>query len=333
MKINIYPYIATLALFINTVLAECPDTESCEDKCECAWHFQQEILFWTAYEDGLQFTNKPSDVLTTSDFTTTRTVDPSFNWEYGTRLKFGYTVPCTPWTFYLSWTYMPSKATGNKSVNSDSPDFEGFFPIWSMSPDTLPGDYVSSASSRWHLHTNIIDLDSQYSLCFCDRLTVSPLFGLRCAILHQKLHVKYTGGSFFNGFDDNSMRNRFTGGGPRFGITGNYYLCRGFSIVGLAAITPMYGHYDISHCESYLNETRFEEHHTENRLAMSYDYQIGMQWKGKALESLPNMVLSFAWEGHLFTNQNRLFRGNYGFFRTNRDLLLQGVTLSASFCF
>lgn len=306
----------------------------CCEPQPCSWHFKKELLWWTADEDGLEFATRHSDVLTTNDFRTKHLHDPDFHWEYGFRLQGGYTPACSLWTFSLSWANITNKATGTLSGNSGAPDFEGIFPIWSMSPNTLIGDYTSTAKLHWHLTTNIIDLDAEYgNFCFWNRLNLVPQVGLRCAILHQKLRVKYEGGTFFSGVDDNVMRNRFIGFGPRFGGSGSYYLFKGISLQGLIAGTPMYGHFYTSHREFYLENKQFTDSHTLNRFVMSFDYKIGVQWQGKTLDCWPDVILAAGWEGHTFYRQNQMERGDYGFFKKDRDLTLEGWTFSASFCF
>jgi hypothetical protein len=291
------------------------------------------MLYWTAYEEGLGFTDKSSYILTTDNFTNTSLIKPDFHWEYGFRLQGGYTPPCSSWTYKLGWTYLASKATGQHNVDSNAPSFLGIFPIWSMSPNILEGDYVSTSKMRWYLHTNLIDFVSQYSFNFFECLKVCPLLGIRCAILNQKLHTEYSGGTFASGVCDDIMRNRFVGVGPRLGADATWNMGWGFSLYGLVAGTPMYGWYHISHKDEYLEAELFKRVSNVNQLAVSVDGQIGLQWKGKVLKNWPAFNVMLSWEEHVFFNQNRLYRGEYDFFKKDRDLILQGITLSVSFCF
>lgn len=307
-------------------------TNCCASTC-CEWTCSKEALYWTSEEDGLSYANKPSNILTTDDFTKTGLVHPNFHWEYGFCLQGGYAPHNSPWSYKIAWTYLASKATAAQYVDSDSPTWLGSFPVWSMAPSTLPGDYVSSSRMRWYLHTNIIDLDVKYAYCGFDNLILSPQIGLRCAILNQKLHVVYEGGSFFSGPDDNLMRNRFLGVGPRVGLNGEYCLGYGFSIRAFAAVAGMYGHYRDSHREEYIETSIFSQSSTSNHLAVSFDYRAGLAWKGKIFSCWPNVDVMISWDGHEFFNQNRMYRGNLGFFKKDRNLTLEGVTLSAFFCF
>lgn len=304
-----------------------------EDDDSKNWHCKKEILVWYATEEGLEYTNKPSNVLTTTDFTRTKLVRPHFSEAVGVRVAAGYSPSCIPWIFSLSWTYFCSDASGSRQFNSGPPNFQGIFPVWSMSPDTLAGDYVSTAKLRWNQESNIIDFDAQYNLYSGKRLTINPFISLRCAIIYQQLHVKYSGGTFFSGEDSNRMRNNFAGVGPRLGTGASYYLCRGFSLQGLVAFAALYGQFHTRHRESYLDASRFRLSNTHNNVTFSADYRIGIQWESSKFEAWPDLVLGLSWETHVFYRQNQMYRGNFDFFKRDRDLTLQGLTITALLCF
>lgn len=327
----LFSFLTSLVLFAipTHILAYFPD-KSC---CDSTWYLQNELLFWTAHEGGLEYTTHKTNILDHDNFTKKNLIHPDFHWDYGFRLTGGYSPACSPWDYSISWANISLKATGVKRAKPGEPDFEGIFPVWSMSPDTLKGDYVARAKSKWILHTNIIDMTVRRTFCFFHRLQLNPILGLRCAILNQKLHAKYSGGTFFNGTDDNIARNRFVGVGPRFGADGSYHLFKRISLHGLFAATPFYGHFKTSHKEHYLRVNRFEQSNEFNRLNWCLDYDIGLQWEGKTLDCWPDVLLALSWEGHTFFNQNRMHRGDHGFFHRNRNLTLKGWTFLATFSF
>lgn len=301
---------------------------------EDGWNFSASLLYWHAHEQGLGYTNKPADVLTTDDFTKNSIINPSFKSEWGFRLGTDYTMCNLSWTFQAYWTYLKSRADGKKSFNSGAPEFLGIYPVWSMGPDTLESDYVSSASSKWHLRTNIIDLNAQYNCpCLWYKLDLNPFLGLRGVSLNQKFRAKYKGGTFFSGEDVNTLQSRCYGIGPRFGINVDYYLDCGFSIFGRAAVAPLYARFHIKQHETYLERTRFHRSFTNDNFVLSTDYEIGLRWKGKPTYCLPCIVLDIAWEGQEFFFANRFHRGRFHFFAKDRSLFLQGLTLSAALDF
>jgi len=327
-------YFFTLNLFFCFIFPSlfCQESDN-PSPCPCPWYLKKEVLYWTTHEDGLEYTTKSSNVLTTDNFTTKSLIHPTFHWEYGFRIQCGYKPAQNPWEFMATWTSLASKATGSQTENSSSPDFRGIFPVWSMSPDTLASDYASTASMHWLLDTTIIDVDALYLLCDWDSLQITPIIGLRGAILNQKLHVKYSGGTFFDGIDDNIMRNKFSGGGPKFGFSGKYLICPKISFIGLATIAPLYGHFDTSHREFYLDTQRFSQNAVIDHFVLSCDFRVGLEWKGKILECMPEVALALSWEGHDFFRQNKLYRGTFDFFKKDRDLILEGWTLYWTMCF
>jgi len=328
-----------------------------------------EALFWIANESGLGFTNEPANVLSTDNFTSNPVFDPSFEWEWGFRLGGGYIQDQRHWGYEVFWTNLKAKAHGQKSFNSGAPDFEGSFPIWSIGPDTLVGDYVSSSSSSWHLTMNLVDLNAQYRFClgkcgrspceavsplkrkqlfanrkkkgcieeakppdyepWFDRVDLIPFIGIRMVILDQSLSARYEGGTFFSGVDLNSLECDYWGGGPRLGLIANYFMAYGTSLFGRAALAPLYGRFDLKDRETYLDAVRFDRSNVLHHWLLSVDFAAGVSWKGAVIDDWMFVILGAAYEGQAFIRGNRFFRGPF-FFHKIRNLLLQGLTMSAA---
>ena len=296
------------------------------------WDLSADLLYWKAYEQGIAYTNKPSDVLTTDNFTKKQAINPKFGWDQGFRIGTDYTLCTAPWSLQGYWTYFETKTHGKKSFNSGPPEFLGIYPIWSQ--NSLSSDYVSSASFHWRLHLNLLDINMQYALsCFSDSLALKPFLGIRGAFLNQKLHADYAGGTFFSGVDINLLRNRYYGAGPRLGLNAHYALTCGFSVIGRVAIAPLFGSFRIKQWETYLESSRFHRSTTKHHLLLSTDGALGIQWKGVFAECLPCMTLVLAWEGQLFSRVNQFRRPHSHFFKKSRSLFQQGVTLSAGLDF
>jgi len=320
-----------LALLIAPQIAfsYCPQTD------KVGWSFSDALLYWEAYEHGLGFTTKPSDILTTDDFTHKKVVNPTYKWQWGFRLGAGYTMCDRLWTFQGYWTHLDSRAHGDKSVNSDAPDFQGIFPVWSLSDDTLASDYVSAANTSWRLHTNIADIQAEYNWMglLCDKLTVMPFLGLRGVGLTQSMKVKYAGGTFFTGVDINKLHSRYYGGGIRGGVNLDYYLTCGFSLFGRAAVAPLFGVEHLHLREKYFHTERYFHTSEKYKFMLSTDYQIGVRWKGLVLDNWPYFILSASWEGQEFFFANQFTRSRFNFFSKHRGLFLQGLTLDATIDF
>ncbi len=267
-------------LLIISFLAFQTASSNCPQIGQFGAHFSEEFLYWVGNEKGLGFTNHSANVLTTDDFTHNSVINPTFKWDFGFRLGGGYTQSNCQWSYQTYWTYLRSKAETQKSVNSGSPDFLGIYPIWSMGPDTLAGDYVSSASSSWRLFMNMIDLIAQYnSSCFFNRLILMPFLGGRGVSLSQKLTAQYSGGTFFNGVDHNVLHSSYLGAGPRLGLNADCYLAYGLSLFGRAAAAPIFGRFHIKQRETYLGNLRFSRSTVKHRLLLGADFAAGLRWK------------------------------------------------------
>lgn len=296
------------------------------------WNVTGALLYWYGKEQGIGFTNKPAKILTTDVFTHHSVINPSSHWKPGFRLGIGYNKESRRWSFRGEWIYLESEASGKKNVNSGAPEFLGTYPIWSMGPDTLKGDYTSSSSSHWHLFTNILDLYAQYS-CLHHRFELMPFAGIRGAFLSQKLKAKYSGGTFFSGADVNTLRSYYDAGGPRFGINGEYYIAYGLILFGRGAVAPLFGNILIKQKEAYLESKRFHRSSTHYHFVLSTDYAIGLKWQRAAIKDKLCTALSVAWEGEEFFYANSFYRGPHHFFVKNRHLFLQGATLTLALDF
>ncbi len=298
------------------------------------WGVTGELLYWYAHEQGIGYTNRPADVLTTDNFTKGSVVRPSFEWELGFRLGTGYMLKDCQWTFQADWTSLKSQAGGHRKVDSGAPEFLGSYPIWSMGPDTLVGDYISSASVKWHLSTNIVDLYAQYNYsCFHERLTLMPFLGIRGAFLNQKLKAKYAGGTFFTGIDVNTLHSHYASGGPRLGLTVDCYLIYGLGLFGQGAVTPLFGSIHVRQKEQYLGKERFHRSREGYHFVLSTDYAVGLKWQRLVLQKQLGVTLSAAWEGQEFFYANSFYRGSRHFFSDTRHLFLQGVTFTIALDF
>lgn len=293
------------------------------------WNPTGSFLYWYAKEQGIGYTNEPANVLTHDNFTSNSVINPSFSWEPGLRLGLGYTKSNRRWSFRTEWIYLPSKADGSKRVNSGAPNFAGTYPIWSMGPDTLVGDYVSSSSSHWHLVSNILDVYAQYhSPCFFRCLELLPFVGARGSFLNQKLKVKYSGGTFFNGIDVNTLHSHYHAAGPRVGLDAECFIAYGLCLFGRGAASPLFGDIFMKQKEMYLARERFHRSHDHYHFVLSTDYAFGLKWQREAIRKKLYTTLSVAWEGELFFYANSFYRGPHHFFSDNRHLFLQGLTFT-----
>ena len=300
-----------------------------------------DVLYWKPWEKALVATNKKSNVFVTDNFTKKHVLHPDFNWDPGYRISSGYLFCSNRWTVEGSWTHLTSDVSQHRSSHGSA--FEGMFPIWSLSDDVIPGDYVFESNLKWKFTFNILDLTFERYLKPWSRLELNPFVGLRSAWIKQNGDIVYEGGMFLigilqpgislNGADLIKMKNNYWGIGPRIGLDPRFILGNGFSINATAAIAGLYGFFTIAQKERYLERTRFSHHAHLNRFRAIGDLALGLQWKALFHEQTYALTLKADWEYHIFFHQFELKKDHFGLVPGNRNLSTQGVVFSGRFDF
>lgn len=302
---------------------------------------EADVLYWKPWERVLVATNKKSDVFTTDNFTKNSAIHPNFDWSLGYRVSGGHNFASNLWDVVGSWTHFSSHVSQHRSTHDSA--FLGMFPIWSLSEDVIPGDYVFESDLKWKLSISLLDLQFGRDLQVLKWLDLEPFFGLRSAWIRQSGIVLYEGGMFLigilepgislNGTDQIKMRNNYWGMGPRTGIAPRIILGKGFSLEGNAAFSGLYGVFNVRQKETYLDTTRFYRHKHLNRFRWICDFSAGVQWKVPSHHQRYALTLKTDWEYHIFFDQFELKRDRFGLVSKNRDLYTQGVTFSGRFDF
>lgn len=303
-----------------------------------------DLLYWIAHEEALVLTNKTSPVFTTSDFTIAPVLHPQFNWNLGFRLGFGFSPDCSPYEAALEWVYYQTNVRQKRLTNSNDltnvNGQEGMFPIWALSDDIIAGDYVSDAFLNWGITLNMIDLTfGQTMLCF-ECLEIYPYIGLRGAWINQNAHIRYEGGIFLydiieggvsrNGIDFIRMKNNFWGVGPRIGIEPRLYFCNGFSLFGNAAISGLGGAFYVKQTERFVDFERFAYNKNSACIRGIADLAAGISFERNFCNDSYSIRWELSWEYHIFLSQLQLKRDAFHLISSNRNLSVQGVTLSGS---
>ena len=294
------------------------------------------LLYWKPWERALVATNKESDVFTTVDFTKASVVHPHFEWDWGYRISSGYLFPSHLWDVEGSWTHFASRVSQHRS--SHGSPFIGMFPIWSLADDVIPGDYVFESNLKWKITLNILDLQFGRYLKTREWFDLKPYFGVRSAWIKQHGEITYEGGMFLigivepgvsmNGTDFINMKNNYWGIGPRVGATPRFILGRGFSLRADAAISGLYGYFNIRQKETYLDTTRFSYHKEPSRFRWIADAAAGIEWKKLFDRERYALSLQADWEYHLFFRQFELKKDDFDLVPDGRNLSAQGITFS-----
>jgi hypothetical protein len=171
---------------------------------------------------------------------------------------------------------------------------------------------------------------------------------LRTAWVNQKYNVDYS--TLFDVDSDvvldsysTDMKNDYWGIGVRGGLDTQWGLGAGFSIYGNAALSILYGFFDVHDTESYVDAvgvagTLIAEKNSFRAGRAITDLQLGLRWDTNFSNERFHFGILAGWEHHMFFSQNQLMRfvdgDTVGMFIQNQgDLDFQGWTIAARFDF
>jgi hypothetical protein len=337
---------ALLVTATGYVNADCAQDACCpvqEDCCSApCWggkgYISADLLIWKAHQDGFGCGCTPHaiDNFITSDGEVISKTngdgrDPHFKWDPGFRLGAGYEFACQPWEVAVYWSHFHTRNRDHGHHHSDN-----YF--------------------RWKLDYNVVDVILGRKVKN-EAFTLLPFVGVRIAKIQQK--VRSSSESAFNTFLDTGSfssssssfssdfssspdttefftnrghtRQKFYGVGPLLGVELGWSFGCGWSAFGYAAVSSLYGHFDIrSHgFSTFLGGTTLcDEHCRQHSNQIATDFAVGIRWK-QIVKSCychdVEILYQFALEQHRYYNQNRI--GDYG------DLCLDGFSFSAGFAY
>lgn len=288
------------------------DEQCCEPCCNSCGYVAVDLLFWRAFESGLDICvpNSTSDIVNTSDGTVISTfsgtgLDPNFRWSPGFRLTIGRDLPCNNWDIALSWTHFHSNARGS----NNSHEF-----LWNVNFDT-------------------IDLIAAYETNFCI-FTLRPFGGLRGAIIDQKADLRQFVNEQTIDLISNETHNRekFRGIGPILGLGADWCIGCGFSLYAAASWSWLYGNFDVDLERNAVtvDSIDFSQIGTRTEGVQTVaDAEIGVRWTGCFCDCY-QLILGVGLEHHQYFSHNRIgaCSGN-----GNGDLSFDGLNFSVGILF
>lgn len=332
--------------------------------------FEVDFLWWRSSVECLELGTEefiarhPDTALGTETFNGSHFKKPKFKYDPGFRLGINHHCDC--WDIALNWTHYHSKASAHGETFFDG-DFDHPFTVFRPCWERVSEAFPDFSKGHWTFDLDLVDLEfgSKYYVSCC--LSLRPHIGLRGGRIDQGFHVdSFANRSDFPGigdFDDFEShvhaKNDFLAVGPRIGVDVELNLGCGFSIVGRAAGSILFGKTE-RHTREFFTSftdvgTTFTEdeleHHlsgADTRLSRTVtDLAIGLQWDHCFNWCCRNHPVSIAvyWEHHAFYDFNDFDFGNSGFDFTETenpiftdcccdkcpgDIFTQGVTVALS---
>lgn len=269
-----------------------------------------ETLYWTACQDGIPYGTQShiAPVTPGSPIEVRSNVkDPHNQWDWGYRVKLGYSLPCDCWGLSLNWTHFHTRSKAHHHE-----DFEvgaAFFtPAWGSTAIVDDTGGPDLTKSHWRLHLDVLDLELGKTICLSECFSIRPHIGVRGAWVHQSYRIK--------NFEEISeeeiliqrvhLKQDFEGAGLRAGLISDWDIGCGFSLYGSAAISALYGEFKLK-SHNFLEFADFNSWQKDSFCGCRAitDATLGLKWKAHFCNNRYAVTFILGWEHHLFINQNQ----------------------------
>lgn len=299
-----------------------------------------DFIYWTAREEGLNFTNKMAPASSGTHTSSGKIFSPCWKFKPGYRIGGGLNYDHDGWDLYANYTWFHMRDT-HRTVRSSSTmtPQDTFVQINEQSPSTSQLIY-NKAHAWWHLNFEVVDLELGRNFYISRYLTLRPHFGLKGTWQKQKYHVLFEGAQIqTNDSISSTSKNKmdYWGVGIRSGLDAGWYFTRGFSLYGNLAITGLWEGYGVKRSDLVFDltthtgtvglHTKYHPHF----LNPVIEWEIGLSWETWFYHDDYHFALAAGWEEQVWFNQNQ-FIGLH-FSNNLSDLILEGFTLKGRFDF
>ncbi|MEZ5315307.1 MAG: Lpg1974 family pore-forming outer membrane protein [Chlamydiales bacterium] len=293
----------------------CDDSSSynCNSFPSISFLFEADYLYWQARVDDLTY----GFVWTTSG------VDPDVRVEAGdryqvnpesksgVRLGIGLPIPYVDRVLFSArWTYYATAGDGRAVGGSNK---------YLMSPWTNPAKTAISniGNAKYNMVVNIADFSLEHNLFASNELTITPLVGARCLWMNQDLNVTYSGGDFTLSPLYAHNENRLLGGGLRTGLSTEWNMGCGWSILGWSYIDLLWSKVKVHQDNIYGGDTNSIMKTDSRTFNPVFELFLGLSWESPLW--CTNMRARIGWEEQVFLNAIQFNR--YTQFTGQEDLL------------
>lgn len=206
------------------------------------------FLYWQAQEQGLVYTfeqDNPGVSLpplgnpaTATTINNGRFKEIPATWTPAFSLALGYLFVDSTWEINAKWTRLETSS----SSSSSGPNLTAFL----LPVDFGDGSFhVFDATGTWKLHYNTLDFFFIHPTCVDSSFFLRPFFGLKAAIIDQRLEGDYRGNSL-TGPGQYKGKNDFRSIGSGTGVDLMWRLNSHWSFLGKMGMALLYGKFDLS---------------------------------------------------------------------------------------
>lgn len=323
--------------------------------CSCpGWFVSVDAIYWHPKVGGTEFAytdnspalhKEPIDNANEGLAISGRVKDIDFDWDWGFKVGAGYNFQHDGWDLFAQYTRLESGDSSSSSPGRNSV----VVPLRATGGITnaagqagLSGSFLfaQAAKSQFNVDYDRIDLEMGRHFFVSQKLSLRPFIGLAAAWLDLGQKTRYIGGTAVDqnlGLEENTVkvtdRSDFKGLGPRFGMNSKWKLGYDFSIYGDLSLAFMYGHYDVSHKETYsaLSANRVSLDADMNRFTPNSTLGLGIAYDTYLNDDQQHIGVKFGYENHYLWGANQMLKPDDSTFwryeRIGEDVSFHGITL------
>ena len=162
---------------------------------------------------------------------------------------------------------------------------------------------------------NLVDFELGREFWVGKRLAFRPFVGLRYSSLDQDYTQELKFATPFGSYNTIKHRNDFTGFGARAGFDTSWILGCGFGFYSNFGANLLVGRHRLNNTETNrsasapFTKSKFTEVSDSFKVGRFIaDLGVGVEWSSLFCDCQYGLTISLGWEGHLFLNQNQMWK-------------------------
>ncbi len=273
---------------------------------------------------------------------------PRNKWEPGFKVGLGYNFCHDGWDIYGEYTWLNTNISNSTPVFSSSGNPGLYDAYWfintPLNPDTQGFEggvaigMLSSASAKWHMNFDVVDLELGRSFYTSPRLTLRPHFGLKGTWQKQTMNVDFFDLLGNNTSTHNGMKN--WGIGVRGGLDTAWHFTREFSLIGDFSLTGLWEKLKVKRKDNTFTLGAAIPNISYVNISNNYstvepilEWMLGLRYEFWTCGDDFHFAFDAAWEVQNWFEQNQFIRMPGCVVTNSGNLTLQGLTAKVRFDF
>lgn len=299
-----------------------------------------DFIYWKAHQNGLEYAGSGFNNAWPEDPTAGAVVDSGTvkaarsRWEPGFKVGLGLEFEHDGWDLYAQYTWLAPQSHHHDGNSISATDTTYTVRPYLSSGIFGAGSDLSSASSTWRLHYNVIDLELGRNFFLSRFLTMRPHFGLKSAWLNQRFNAEYNFAEEVEGFvkDDVNQKQRSWGLGIRAGLQPVWHFARSWGLYGDLALSAMYTYFKDKLHEDVYNAAGVQTNYVEQKRSFHdvtpvLELGLGLTYMSWFYDEAYMFEVKAGWEEQVWFDTNHFLAGGEG------NMTTQGFTLKVGFHF